>query len=155
MVQSAEITRPAFARRRNGEAADPETQRIALRTAFVARFIVLREGRRSRAHRIIEQLSWAESSTADDVYNMFKQAFIANGDKMQPVDRDLKRALAHAKRSVDYFVEQYLGRSSKSFKEALEDYERSNKLLFGEDAETPLRSGGWRLPSEQQIDKQS
>lgn len=124
---------------------DPALQRSAIRTAFVARFIILREGRRSRAHRIIEQMSWSESSTAEEVYHMFRQAFVENGDKLFSVDRDLRRSLDHAYSSVGHFVEQYVGRSTLSFSDALCDYERSNVLLFGE--EDAPRSGGWRLPS--------
>jgi hypothetical protein len=122
-------------------------QRIALRTAFVARFIVLREARRTRAHRTIEAMSWAKEATAEELYGKFRQAFIDNGDKMQPVDRDLRRAFDHARRSVDYFVKHYVERSTTTFRDALADYERSNQLLFGEendDAEQP-RAGGWRL----------
>ena len=120
----------------------------AMRTAFVARFIVLREGRRSRAHRVIEQMAWDDTTTAEDLCARFREAFIANGDKLQPVDRDLRRALDHARCSANYFVEQYLGRSCLSFREALTDYERSNKLLFGETQESIPRSGGWHLPTE-------
>lgn len=126
-----------------------ESARIsAMRTAFVARFIVLREGRRSRAHRIIEDLSWDEEATAEELYEKFRDAFVSNGDKLQPVDRDLTRALEHARCSANYFVEQYLGRITLSFQEALSDYERSNRLLFGDEGEEVPRSGGWRLPSE-------
>lgn len=134
--------------RRAGQRNDPELHRVALRTAFVSRFIVLREGRRSRAHREIEQMAWGEETTAEDLYQAFREAFQKNGDKLQPVDRDLKRAMEHAKRSVDFFIEQYTDRSTLSFKEALADYERSNALLFGDDDEDAPRKGGWRLPSE-------
>lgn len=134
--------------RRLERKVDPEQRRVALRTAFVARFIVLREGRRSRAHRIIEQMAWGPESTADDLYQMFRKAFLDNGDKLQPVDRDLKRAIGHAERSVDYFIGQYLDRSVLSFAQALLDYERSNQLLFGENGQEVPRNGGWRLPSE-------
>jgi len=122
---------------------DPELRRIALRTAFVARFVVLREGRRSRAHRLIEELSWPTSATAYDLYNLFRQSFIDNGDRLQPVDRDLRRALEHAERSIDHFIDQYVDRATISFRQALADYGRSNQLLFGEDGEVP-RTGGWR-----------
>lgn len=118
-----------------------------MRTAFVARFIVLREGRRSRAHRVIEAMEWNEATTAEDLYQMFREAFMANGDKLQPVDRDLNRALDHAKCSATYFIEQYIGRATLNFHEALADYQRSNRLLFGDDDEEVPRSGGWRLPS--------
>lgn len=131
---------------RRGREYDPDQLRRALRTAFVARFIVLREGRRSRAHRIIESLGWSDDITAEELANMFRQAFLQNGDKMQPVERDIQRALVHAERSATYFLDQYLGRSCLSFKEALVDYVRSNSLLFGEDEEEVPRSGGWRLP---------
>ena len=97
---------------------------------------------------MIEELSWDELSTAEDLYKLFRQAFVSNGDKLQPVDRDLNRALEHAEYSADYFSEQYTERACLSFREALEDYERSNRLLFGEDPEEPPRSGGWRLSSD-------
>ena len=126
----------------------PEQERAARRTAFVARFIVLREGRRSRAHRQIEDLAWAEATTAEELYKLIRQAFVANGDKLQPVDRDLKRALEHAQCSAGYFVDQYVERQTLSFKDALEDYERSNRLLFGDNPEEVPRTGGWRLPSD-------
>ena len=134
-------------RREFGRKVDPEARRLALRTAFVARFIVLREGRRSRAHRLIEQLEWTHGSTAQDLYQLFRQAFVQNGDRIGPVDRDLRRALEHAERSVDYFIDQYKGRATLSFRDALVDYRRSNQLLFGEDDQTDVvvpRSGGWR-----------
>lgn len=126
---------------------DPERRRIALRTAFIARFIVLREGRRSRAHRLIEQLSWSVECTAQDIYRAIRDSFIKNGDKLGPVDRDLRRALEHAERSVDHFIGQYCERATLNFRDALIDYGKSNELLFGEDpsgADVP-RSGGWRL----------
>ena len=126
---------------------DQETRRVAQRTAFIARFIVLREGRRSRAHRKIEEMSWSNDATTEDLYEMFRAAFIENGDKLEPVDRDLNRALAHSKRSVDFFIDQYIHRSCLSFRDALDDYKRSNALLFGdgeEEGEAP-RSGGWRI----------
>lgn len=124
----------------------PEVRAVALRTAFVARFIVLREGRRSRAHRVIEQMSWSQESTAYELYCRFRDAFTSNGDRLQPVDRDLRRSLEHAEKSVDYFIDQYYTRATLSFKEALSDYRKSNKLLFGEDGQAP-RKGGWRFCS--------
>jgi hypothetical protein len=125
---------------------DPQVRRIAARTAFIARFIVLREGRRSRAHRLIEQLTWDIEATADDVMKLIREAFVENGDRLGPVERDLRRALEHAERSVDHFIDQYVGRATTSFREALSDYDRSNRLLFGEDKEEVPRSGGWRVP---------
>lgn len=130
--------------RRPKEQADPDLQRAAARTAFVARFIVLREGRRTRAHRVIEALTWDEETTAEELAAMFRRAFIENGDKLGPVDRDIRRALEHARCSAGYFTDQYLGRRTLSFAEALADYQRSNALLFGDDEEVP-RSGGWRV----------
>lgn len=124
---------------------DPEQQRSATRTAFVARFIVLREGRRSRAHRIIENMIWDDTTTAEELAEMFRQAFIENGDKLGPVERDIRRALEHARCSANYFINQYVGRSTISFAQALEDYQRSNRLLFGDEEETVPRSGGWRV----------
>ena len=127
---------------------EPEVHRRAKRTAFIARFIVLREGRRSRAHREIERLCWSDEATAEDLYAVFKKAFVNNGDKLQPVERDLRRALEHAQYSADYFYAQYSERSTLSFEEALIDYVRSNNLLFGEEADSGQapRTGGWRLP---------
>lgn len=118
----------------------------ARRTAFVARFIVLREAKRTKAHRIIEMMNWTEETTAEELCAVFRQVFIDNGDNMQPVDRDLRRALAHASRSLNYFISEYASRSTLSFIDALVDYERSNSLLFGAD-EQP-KPGGWRLPRE-------
>lgn len=132
-------------RNRSDQPVSPEAERSAVRTAFVARFIVLREGRRSRAHRLIETMTWNDATTAEELYSRFRQAFLDNGDKLQPVDRDLRRALEHARCSVGHFINQYVGRSTKSFVEALEDYERSNKLLFGDDEQEAPRSGGWKV----------
>jgi hypothetical protein len=145
--QQAEHTRsqPLFSARLNKAEIDPVAHRAAMRTAFVARFIVLREGRRSRAHRLIESLSWDDTTTADDLLRMFRQAFIDNGDKLGPVDRDLRRALEHARCSAGYFMNQYIGRATLSMAEALEDYQRSNRLLFGDEEEAVPRSGGWRV----------
>ena len=123
-----------------------ESERIiALRTAFVARFIVLREGRRSKAHRMIEEMVWTDDASAENVANMFRHAFIASGDKIQPAEKDITKALDHAKRSIEYFLDHYLGRATTSFQEALEDYQRSNELLFGENREEVPRSGGWQV----------
>lgn len=118
----------------------------ARRTAFVARFIVLRESKRTRAHRVIEMLTWDEATTAEELAARFRQIFVENGDNMAPVDRDINRALAHSSRSLNYFIAEYSARSTVSFIDALWDYERSNTLLFGSD-EQP-KPGGWRLPQE-------
>lgn len=120
----------------------------ARRTAFVARFIVLREGKRTKAHRVIEQMTWKPETTAEELYARFRKAFIDNNDNMMPVDRDLRRAYKHAEKThmVGHFIDEYQERAAISFIQALYDYERSNTLLFGED-EQP-RSGGWRLPKE-------
>lgn len=118
----------------------------ARRTAFIARFIILREAKRSRAHRAIEMLEWNDQTTAEEIYQRLRQAFIDNKDSLGPVDRDLRRALAHADRSINHFIRDYNSRSTRSFIESLEDYERSNSLLFGDD-EQP-KPGGWRLPKE-------
>ena len=119
----------------------------ARRTAFVARFIVLRESKRTKAHRVIEKMSWSDDTTAEELAMMFRQVFIENGDNMERVDRDIRRALGHAKqRSLTFFVSEYSNRGTLNFVDALWDYEKSVKLLFGED-ENP-KTGGWRLPSE-------
>ena len=118
----------------------------ARRTAFVARFIILREAKRTRAHRIIEHMQWDKNITAEELAAKFKKAFVDNKDSVRPVHKDIEKALAHADRSIAYFVSEYSKRSTNSFVEALEDYERSTLLLFGE-GEVP-RAGGWRLPKE-------
>jgi hypothetical protein len=118
----------------------------ARRTAFVARFIVLRESKRSRAHRNIELLEWPEHMTAEALAELFKDMFLKNGDNMEPVERDIRRALAHANRSLSHFVKEYISRSTTNFVDALLDYERSNTLLFGADDQP--KPGGWRLPRE-------
>jgi hypothetical protein len=118
----------------------------ARRTAFIARFIVLRESKRTRAHRLIEMCEWEDDTTAEELAKQFRQIFLENGDNMTPVDRDLKRAIAHSSRSLNFFISEYAARATTSFIDALDDYERSNSLLFGND-EQP-KPGGWRLPSE-------
>lgn len=118
----------------------------ARRTAFIARFVVLREGKRSRAHRIIEQMEWEELTPMEELVERVRQIFKENGDNMSPVERDIRRAVAHSSRSLNHFVLEYASRATRNFIEALFDYERSNKLLFGAD-EQP-KPGGWRLPSE-------
>jgi hypothetical protein len=125
--------------------SNPELVR-ARRTAFVARFIVLRESKRTRSHRIIETLSWSDGTTAEDLMARFRNIFLENGDNMVPVDRDLKRALAHSSRSLNHFVTEYASRATTNFIDALFDYERSNALLFGGEEQT--KPGGWRLPRE-------
>lgn len=118
----------------------------ARRTAFIARFIVLREAKRTRAHRVIEMMEWNDLSSAEEIYQRFRDAFLENKDSMGPVDRDLRRALAHADRSLSFFIREYDGRATRSFIDALEDYGRSNTLLFGDDDQP--KPGGWRLPHE-------
>jgi hypothetical protein len=126
----------------------PEPQVIeARRTAFVARFIVLRESKRTRAHRVIEMMEWEASTTPEELAQKFRQVFLDNGDNMVPVERDLRRALAHSSRSLNFFVREYAARATRNFIDALFDYERSNVLLFGGEEDQP-KPGGWRLPKE-------
>lgn len=125
----------------------------ARRTAFVARFIVLRESKRTRAHRVIEMMEWGDLTSAEELAERFRNAFVENGDNMMPVDRDIRRAIAHSQRSIRFFVQEYSVRATRSFIESLIDYERSNSLLFGAD-EQP-KPGGWRLPKELQKIKEA
>lgn len=141
-IQLAASTLPA-------KAGNPEAERAlvrARRTAFVARFIVLREAKRTRAHRVIELMEWDEDISAEALAELFRGVFIENGDNMMPVDRDIRRALGHASRSLNHFVQEYATRATANFIDSLIDYERSNQLLFGQD-EQP-KPGGWRLPRE-------
>ncbi len=126
-------------------ASDREIIR-ARRTAFVARFIVLREGKRTKAHRTIEMMEWDDLATVEELSARFRQAFVDNGDVMMPVDRDLRRALAHSYRSLKFFIKEYERRATQDFIAALEDYGYSNDLLFSD--EDQPRSGGWSLPRE-------
>jgi hypothetical protein len=118
----------------------------ARRTAFIARFIVLRESKRTRAHRRIEQLEWHNDTTAEHLAKIIRDIFISNGDNMEGVDRDIDRALAHASRSITFFVTEYSARSTSTFIDALFDYEVSNQLIFGPDDQP--KPGGWRLPTD-------
>jgi hypothetical protein len=118
----------------------------ARRTAFVSRFIVLRESKRSRAHRTIEMMEWDSDVTAEELALRIRQVFVENGDNLPPVDRDIRRAIGHSQRSLNHFIQEYASRATKNFIEALYDYERSNTLLFG--AEEQPKTGGWRLPKE-------
>lgn len=141
MIQSAQST--------SSNEESPEAARALLRarrTAFVARFIVLRESKRTRSHRIIEMLEWSDTTTVEELAAQFRAIFVQNGDNMMPVDRDLRRALSHASRSINHFIAEYAARATTSFIDSLNDYERSNLLLFGND-EQP-KPGGWRLPRE-------
>jgi len=118
----------------------------ARRTAFVARFIVLRESKRTRAHRRIEELKWNSDTSAEILSATVREIFLANGDSMESVDRDINRAMAHASRSISFFIDEYLSRSTTTFIDALFDYEASNQLLFGIDDQP--KPGGWRLPND-------
>jgi hypothetical protein len=118
----------------------------ARRTAFVARFIVLRESKRTRAHRVIELMAWDDLTSPEELAESFRKVFRENGDNMVPVERDLRRALAHSSRSLNHFVREYATRATRNFIDALFDYERSNTLLFGSDDQP--KPGGWRLPKE-------
>jgi hypothetical protein len=126
------------------EEVDKDALVRARRTAFVARFIVLRESKRS--HRIIETMSWSDDTTAEELMERFREVFRQNGDNMTPVDRDLRRAMAHSSRSLNHFISEYASRATCNFIDALFDYERSNALLFG--GEDQPKPGGWRLPKE-------
>jgi hypothetical protein len=91
-------------------------------------------------------MDWTDLTTVEELAGRFRQAFVDNGDVMMPVDRDLRRSLAHSYRSLKFFVKEYARRATLDFISALEDYGYSNELLFT-DEEVP-RSGGWRLPRE-------
>ncbi len=120
----------------------------AIRTAFVAKFILLRESKRSKAHRTIEKLSWLENTSVKDLHTIIRNEFIRNGDKLIAVDKDLDRALMYAKASANYFLSQYLSRECLSFREALLDYERSNELLFGTPDCPENKRKGWKFSTE-------
>jgi hypothetical protein len=91
-------------------------------------------------------MEWDDLTTVEELSQRFRQAFLDNGDSMMPVDRDLRRSLAHSYRSLKFFVKEYSKRATGDFVTALEDYGFSNELLFS-DEEQP-RAGGWRLPRD-------
>jgi hypothetical protein len=91
-------------------------------------------------------MEWDDLTTVEELSGRFRQAFVDNGDVMMPVDRDLRRALAHSYRSLKFFIKEYARRATLDFVAALEDYGYSNELLFSDDDQP--RSGGWRLPRE-------
>ena len=155
MVLASSFIQSAARRHGYRREVEPELRNVAIRTAFVARFIVLREGRRSRAHRLIEKLTWDAGTTAQELAKMFREAFVQNGDKLKPVDRDIDRSLRHAERSAGYFVEEYIGRATESFLDALKDYQRSNQLLFGDGTENVPRKGGWRMNTTSEAEKKN
>lgn len=129
-----------------GVLATEDERRIALRTAFVARFIVLRESRKSEAHRLIERTEWGDIVSAEDLYNEFLEIFSIFKEELFLAKKDLDRALEHSVRSVDHFVEQYAARATTSFSEALRDYWRSNELLFGIKERQRKGKTGWKAP---------
>jgi hypothetical protein len=154
-----------------GEIYDKLILERARRTAFISRFIVLREGKKSKAHREIELLEWIDSTKTEELLQRIHIIFEKFGDNLATVDRDLRRALAHADRlnpikageckdtyeshfSLWPLIEEYNKRACSTFIDALFDYERSNKLLFGEEGEQP-KLGGWRLPRELLRSKQT
>lgn len=53
---------------------------------------MLRESKRTRAHRVIEMMDWGDLTSAEELAERFRSAFVENGDNMMPVDRDLRRA---------------------------------------------------------------
>ena len=148
---------------------DPTYDKLVLerarRTAFISRFIVLREGKKSKAHRQIESLEWTDSTSTEELVANLREIFASYGDSLASIDRDLRRAKAHADRLNPYhgtegkpdtyeshfslwpLIEEYNKRSCTTFVDALFDYERSNKLLFGDENDQP-KLGGWRLPRE-------
>ena len=133
-------------RLRNVGIYGPHERQVALRTAFVSRFIVLREEKKSRAHRAIEKLEWSKEETASGLFTRFKEIFDSCKDDETHAERDLVKALEHAERSVDHFMEQYLGRATQSFADALRDHKRSNELLFGSGVSYVSSPIGWKVP---------
>ena len=118
----------------------------AQRTAFLASFIVIREAKRSRAHRKIELMSWSDDATAWDIAQQLGKIFQDNGDKVSSIERDLNRALLHAEKLPLTLYQEYSQRAVCSFVEALKDYETSNSLLFSAQDEGP-KLVGWQPSS--------
>jgi hypothetical protein len=135
MDQVEVVTNEAAPQIKNPQKEQELSSIRARRTAFVARFIVLREAKRTRAHRLIEMMEWSDVLTAEELADQFRQVFIKNGDNMTPVERDIRRALAHASRALNHFIPEYASRATASFIDALFDYEQP-------------KPGGWRLPRE-------
>lgn len=104
----------------------------ARRTAFVSKFIILRENKISRSHAILERLHWDDTTTYYDLYRAFYKILRAF-DKPLCFKKDLDKAKEHAKTLSPTFVREYANRSGQSFLEALIDYEKSVYILFGAD----------------------
>lgn len=117
----------------------------ARRTAFVARFIVLRELRRAKAHRTIEVMEWEAHTTAEELYEKFYKAFQESKDNLSQAKSDLKKAMEHVQNSFYHFVNEYSQRATLNFVAALQDFDYSNKLLFGDDLP---KNVAWRNPQE-------
>lgn len=114
---------------------------IAMRTAFVSRFIVLRAQRRSRANRRLVQLTWTTTETAESLKEQFREILITHGEYKRKADRDLDNAYSFAVRSSELFCVSYFQRATTSFKDALYDFFRSNAMLFGEDSHKKCYTG--------------
>lgn len=122
---------------------DMKKYHSALRNAFIARFIVLTNRRRSRANGLLKKLTWTEEVTAEQLAEIIKGIFVSANDFNETIEKDIAKSIEHANYSAIFFTEYYHQRSILSIKEAVEDYKRSNELLFG-DRETTSSS---KLPT--------
>ncbi|MCS6960896.1 MAG: hypothetical protein NZT61_00120 [Deltaproteobacteria bacterium] len=102
----------------------------AQRTAFVSKFIILRETKISPAHTVIEMLTWEDKTTYLELANAFEKIFKVTG-RDKTYLKDIKKAIEHAKNLSIAFVNEYARRSGLSFLESLIDYEKSIFILFG------------------------
>ncbi|MCS6892954.1 MAG: hypothetical protein NZO16_00045 [Deltaproteobacteria bacterium] len=102
----------------------------ARRTAFVSKFIILRENKVSRAHEIIEKLAWDDTDSHYTLAKAFEKIFNFFGEDKSYM-KDIEKALLSAKSLSAAFIKEYATRSGKCFLEALLDHERSIFILFG------------------------
>lgn len=116
----------------------------AKRTAFVSKFIILREKKISQAHSIIERLLWNQKTDYQTLARVFKRIFKFFNDE-RTYESDIKKASEYAKNLPTYFIKEYDTRSGTSFLQALLDYEKSVFILFGSDYLKNLL--GWAPPS--------
>lgn len=120
--------------------SDPKMKVASTRAAFLSKFILLRENKKSKAHREIEKEFWGPEETAQDLYAKFLCIFEKYKDNK--AKEDLKASLKYAKTLIDYFVNQYSTRITLNFGDALRDYKRTHDLL----EENCLKPMGWKIP---------
>ena len=113
----------------------------AQRTCYVVKLIIHRENKFATAHRVLEQLIWNDLTPYLAVHKVVEAIFKCFHKSSALFKIDLKRALESAKYLSPTFIAEYNKRSTKSFLEALLDYEKSVIMLFGPEHLAKIK--GW------------